>query len=378
MNMNEKHVNLGLTSHMVLPLNESSMSDQHISLSSSVQNRLRMLLLDSIGNQWYVFDPESTNILLVSNEVAAVLRSFQDGQGVQSEFLEAVFEKLELSLDYDQSEESDNIFGIALHLNHACNLACEYCYADGRTSDSDGTAKGAYGGPVTFMNPLVLETATEKFMHDVSTPKIVVILWGGEPLLSENRFLEAVKVINAKSKKFGKQVVYQMTTNGTKFTNAILNCLKDNDFRLVVSIDGKKETHDQQRPMANGEGSYSQVMQGLERLSSQEIPFAVRGTAFRGRPNFEQNHYALAETPAISASIQFHSYGEDAIRPLGGQESDDLFNHYREVASKILEGDSTASRLDAVRDVLSGLVFKEKRQFKCGAGRWYFAVSCSG
>ncbi len=346
---------------------------------SSAALRLSMLLVDSVGGQWYIFDPESANIILVPEQVAAILRALQSGEKIPDELLDAVVEMFQLGPTYAPIKGHERGFwAMTIHLNHACNLACEYCYADGRTSDSDGMAKGAYGGSVTFMKPFVLEYAVEKFMRDAPTEKVTVGFCGGEALLSEQRFLDAVKVIDTKASKYNKQVSYEMTTNGTMFTDAILQCLKEHDFSVAVSLDGDKETHDHQRPMANGKGSYDQVMQGLERLSKVSIEFGVRMTAFRGRPGLEKNHYALTKTPAPVANFNFNMYGEDARRPLEGQEREDLFNHYREVAQKILERDQEAAKLTAVREVLVGILTKRKKQFQCGAGRWDRAVTPSG
>ena len=337
---------------------------------------LRMLLFDSIDGQSYIFDPESTNITFVSEEISDILTACQGGAKLSTETLESMVKVLDLPEPETQTGSSS--WGLKLHLNHSCNLACTYCYADGRTSDLDGNAKGAYGGPVTFMQPATIERAAERFVGDAPGDDVTIIFFGGEPLLSERRFLEAVELVNAAGARHGKNVHYTMTTNATLLTERILDCLSENSFRIAVSIDGTKQTHDRQRPTARGTGSYDAAVAGLTRLSRRGIPVAVRMTAFRDQPGLAENHLALAELPMITSSFQFSFYGEDANRPMGEEERDDLFGHYSAVAHGILSGDQKAAKLGTMSEVVTGIVFKRKKQFQCGAGRVFWAVAAAG
>ena len=346
---------------------------------SDAERRLRMLLVDSLGAQWYVFDPESTDILLVSSEVAAVLRAIQSGENLPEDLLEALIEHLHLDQVEAASESHEyNQWGLTLHLNHACNLACEYCYADGRTSDSDGVAKGAYGGKILSMSAQVLERCLETFMSSAPTNNITVGFLGGEPLLVEQRFLDAVLLAEEKAKKYGRQVRFELTTNGTLLTDAVLHCFTKHDFSIVVSMDGNRETHDRQRPLANGEGSYEQVQKAVERLSQLQVRLGVRMTAIRGRPGIIQAHSELARTPACAVGFQFHMYGSNAMLPLVGDEREALFNHSLDIARRILAGDQDAAKLVTIRDILTGIVMKGKKQYHCAAGRWASTVTPNG
>ena len=350
--------------------------EQPASGLSSLERRLRMLLVDSLDGQSYVFDPESADITFVSDEISDILTACQRGAELGTDILEGVVKALDLQ--EPETQTGIQSWGLKLHLNHSCNLACTYCYADGRTSDLDGTAKGAYGGPVTFMQPATIEQAAEKFVCDAPGDDVTIIFFGGEPLLSERRFLEAVDVVNAVGARYGKNVHYTMTTNATLLTERILDCLSENSFRIAVSIDGTKETHDRQRPTARGTGSYDAAVAGLTRLSNRGIPVAVRMTAFRDQPGLAENHLALAELPMITSTFQFSFYGEDARRPMGEQERDGLFRHYSSVARGILSGDRKAAKLGVMSEVVTGIVFKRKKQFQCGAGRVFWAVAAAG
>jgi uncharacterized protein len=344
---------------------------------TELEQRLRMLLVDRVGGQTYVFDPESADITFVTPVIGDILQTLRAGKPVSEDRLQTVAEVLELEAPQSAVSAAGD-WGLKLHLNHACNLACEYCYADGRTSDEGGHAKGAYGGPVTYMRRQVIEQAATIFMRTAPGERVSVIFFGGEPLLSEPRFLEAVDIVNDAAEEYGKTVQYSMTTNGTMLTDDILTCLKENSFRVAVSIDGRKETHDRQRPTARGTGSYDLAVAGLARLTNSGIPAAVRMTAFRGREGLAENHLSLATLPALATTFQFSFYGDDARRPMEKEESDALFEHYLDVARGVLRGEPGATKLGAVADVVAGIIFKRKRQFQCSAGRQFWAVAASG
>jgi sulfatase maturation enzyme AslB (radical SAM superfamily) len=195
--------------------------------------RLRRLLIDvsAMGN--YVFDPESTDITFITEEVAEIIQSVQAGLPPDPTVMRELCDLLGLE-PVDGVESADGEWGIKLHLNHNCNLACEYCYADGRTSDLGGTTTGAYGGPVSYMSRETMLGALVPFMRDAPGDDVTVIFFGGEPLLSAQRFFEAVELTNEVADTYSKKVQFSMTTNATLLTEPILECLKINGFRVAA------------------------------------------------------------------------------------------------------------------------------------------------
>ncbi len=59
------------------------------------------------------------------------------------------------------------------------------------------------------------------------------------------------------------KVVFSIQTNGTLFNKKNLEILKKNEVRIGISIDGSKEKHDKYRVYHNGNGSYDDILKGL-------------------------------------------------------------------------------------------------------------------
>ncbi|WP_027183711.1 Cys-rich peptide radical SAM maturase CcpM [Desulfovibrio inopinatus] len=149
----------------------------------------------------------------------------------------------------------EKIQGITLQVTQQCNLRCHYC-----------VYSGSYEGREHSSKRMSLETALAgvDFLHAHSTGMNMVGIgfYGGEPLLE---FSLIKSVVNyAKKKNEGKNVHFHMTTNATLFNDEIFDFLQENEFTLLVSLDGPKEIHDKNRIFAaTGGGTFDTIMANI-------------------------------------------------------------------------------------------------------------------
>ena len=149
---------------------------------------------------------------------------------------------------------------IVLQVTQNCNLRCDYCAYSGK-----------YHNRVHANKKMSLSTAKQALdfaiCHSGSTQELAIGFYGGEPLLE----FELMKQIVAYIKKIypEKNVRYGLTTNATLLTDEVAQFFQENDFQVVISIDGPKEIHDLQRRFANGRGSYDVVMSNLLRIKQK-------------------------------------------------------------------------------------------------------------
>lgn len=126
-------------------------------------------------------------------------------------------------------------------LTHDCNLRCTYCFVP----------KGA-----KKMTDEVLEATVQFIFKDTRNPSIQ--FFGGEPtyewvMLQKfvNRAKDVAKQLGRQAPKFG------MTTNGTLLTEERLLWLKEQGMQPLLSVDGRKATHDRNRKFRGNKGKAS-------------------------------------------------------------------------------------------------------------------------
>ncbi|MDR0614787.1 MAG: radical SAM protein [Lactobacillales bacterium] len=150
-----------------------------------------------------------------------------------------------------------SINSVTLEVTEECNLRCKYCiyhpshpdYREfGHKHMSWDTAKKA----IDFLKAHSLE---------VEAPYIG--FYGGEPLIN---FKLIQKCIEYAKEVFGEKVTFSLTTNATLVTEKIAKFLFENDTNVIISLDGPKEIHDENRIAASGQGSYEATVNGAKKL----------------------------------------------------------------------------------------------------------------
>ncbi len=153
-------------------------------------------------------------------------------------------------------------FGLTLVVNHACNLRCSYCYTG---------AKFHAAMPVE-----VGEQAIHRALASIRVGGVLQMgFFGGEPLIEAARIREWIRTTRVAAQAQGKQVHFNLTTNGTLTDSDALAVLMDPDVELAISCDGTAGQHDKHRRDAQGRGSFAQVEATLRVLVAARRPFSV-------------------------------------------------------------------------------------------------------
>ena len=150
---------------------------------------------------------------------------------------------------------------LILQVTQQCNLRCEYC-----------AYSGIYEGNRTHANKnMDFETAKQAMdfflAHSIESPDIVAGFYGGEPLLRFDLIKKCVEYLENKVE--GKQLRFNMTTNGTLLTEEKMDFMVKHDFSLAISLDGSKEEHDACRKFANGKGSFDVIIQNVKNFEKK-------------------------------------------------------------------------------------------------------------
>jgi len=263
---------------------------------------------------------------------------------------------------------------LVLHLTEACNLGCHYCY--------HSQPGHAFRKNRRTMSPKVAQRAIDfLFEHSGSLEEVVLVFFGGEPLLNFELIVLATNYAREKALEQGKKVSFAITTNGTLLTDKAIRFLHGNKIGVTVSIDGFEEAHDRFRRFPDGTPSYQVILPGIRNLLrlAQEKPVVARVTVAGDSGDvpeildhllglgFSEAGFAPVTTP--DTSYQLNTDGMNRLLGQFGNLSDKFLRIAR-------DGDFFG--FTNLIDLLVVLHEGEVRNYPCGAGLGLFAADPEG
>ncbi len=151
------------------------------------------------------------------------------------------------------------LHSLCLNVAHACDLACDYCFA----------GRGSYGSPVSgIMQPDMARAAIDYILANSPPGRTLSVdFFGGEPLLAWPAVVEAVRYGRERAAAAGKTILFTLTTNGVGLDDERASFCAANMSTLIVSLDGRPEVHDRHRRTRSGGPSSGQALAGARRLA---------------------------------------------------------------------------------------------------------------
>jgi uncharacterized protein len=266
-----------------------------------------------------------------------------------------------------------NLKALCLHVSHDCNLRCEYCFA----------SEGDYNSGRELMKKDVAIKAVDYLVKNSGgRHKIEIDFFGGEPLMNFDVVEAVVKYGRQIEKEIDKQFYFTITTNGTLLNDHRIDFINKNMDNVVISIDGRKESHDAVRYDCNGKGSYEKIVPLAQKLVAgrKGKRYFVRGTFTAKNKDFSNDVMHLAD-------LGFKEISVEPVVGSGGdlffKESDipEIINEYENLATKYIENlssNSSSFRFYHFYINLDDGPCLFKRITACGAGYEYIAVSPDG
>ncbi len=152
---------------------------------------------------------------------------------------------------------------LVLTVTENCNLRCRYCYysdaypvSRNRTVRTMSVETGRRAIDYFFAQ-------TKPAMRRNPLRALGLSFYGGEPLLEEG----TIRTLTAYARASADfPLVFAITTNGTRLTEAASAFLVENEFHILVSLDGPQIDHDRNRVFADGGGSFDVVVSNLRRF----------------------------------------------------------------------------------------------------------------
>lgn len=240
-----------------------------------------------------------------------ILEKYKDRDDVTAEDIDLCFDDIETLkkegrlFAEDTFEKTASAFkkrqgvlkAICLHVAHDCNLACKYCFA----------GKGEYDGPKGLMSFETGKRALDFLVEQSGTRhNLEVDFFGGEPLLNWDVCKKLVEYGRSIEKKYNKNFRFTVTTNGVLLNDEIMDFCNKEMGNVVLSLDGRKETHDRLRITRKDTGSYDMIIDKFKKFaqSRNQKDYYMRGTYTHFNTDFSKDIIHMADEGFKELSIE--------------------------------------------------------------------------
>lgn len=261
---------------------------------------------------------------------------------------------------------------LCLHVAHACQMRCAYCFAGG----------GDYGGAGELM-PWDTARAAVDFLLGESpgVGRWALDFFGGEPLLNWPVVRDTILYAEGRAQRLGGRIHFTLTTNGLGLTPSRLAFLDEHRVDLVVSVDGRPWVHDAVRRTVSGGPTWRQAVAAARRAAGSRAARClwIRGTFTRRNLDFARDVLFLHRLGFRHVSLE-PVCGGPADLALRIEDAPFLADQYRIVALACAQGLRSGGGLRFYHFELdpAGGPCLSRRLAACGAGGEYLAVTPAG
>jgi len=264
---------------------------------------------------------------------------------------------------------------LCLNVSDVCNMACAYCFAgcaDDATSKSEGLMSLDTG-----------KAAIDFLVRSSGAAKVLDIdFFGGEPLLNWELVKELVFYARDASQKVGKKFRFTLTTNGLLIDDDVLSFTTRYFHNVVLSLDGRPETHDAMRKLHTGVGSYEEVAPKIKKLvdARRAKGYYIRGTFTRENMDFVNDILFLADLGYKELSMEPVVTNSETSYGFTLDDVPELCRQYDLLAVEMQRREAVGEEFSFYHytlDLSEGPCV-HKRIAGCGVGTEYLAVTPSG
>lgn len=347
------------------------------------------IILDVYSGSVHLVDDVTYDIveLFDGNSKDYIKKKIQDKHNISDkEFEEALKEVEELKdqkvlfseddfkdLTIDISKKKSFLKAMCLNVSHTCNLSCNYCFAKG----------GRYHGPEATMTWDVAKAAIDFLLENSGSHyNLDIDFFGGEPLLNFDLVKKTVAYAKSKEDEYNKHFNFTLTTNGVLLDDEIIDYLNENMKNVVLSLDGRKEKHDEFRKTLDDRGSFDKIVPKFQKLVQKrgDKEYYMRGT-------FTANNLDFTEDIKTYLDLGFK---RTSLEPVVGNSKEDyalkdehlekIYDEYEKLADMMIDGidkDDEFIFYHYMIDLNNGPCV-HKRISGCGSGTEYMAVTPMG
>lgn len=271
---------------------------------------------------------------------------------------------------FDFKNRNTVIKALCLHVAHTCNLNCEYCFA----------AQGKYHGERAVMSFEVGKRAIDFLIENSGTRKnLEVDFFGGEPLMNFDVVKKIVAYARSIEKEHGKNFRFTLTTNGMLIDDDVIDFANRECHNVVLSLDGRREVHDNLRKTVNNKGSYDIILPKFKEFVKRRggKNYYMRGTFTHNNTDFTNDIFHMLDMGFNELSMEPVVCDPSDSYALTEEDLPILFEQYEILAKKMIERRREGRPFTFYHymlDLSHGPCIY-KRISGCGSGTEYMAVT---
>ncbi len=313
-----------------------------------------------------------------------ILDKYSDKEDVTEKELDELFDDIEVLRHYGKLYTDDIyadrafnfknrntvIKALCLHVAHTCNLNCEYCFA----------SQGKYHGDRALMPLEVGKRALDFLVENSGTrTNLEVDFFGGEPLMNWDVVKDIVRYGRELEKTHKKKFRFTLTTNGVLLDDDVIDFANKEMHNVVLSLDGRKEIHDNLRKTVNGKGSYDMIVPKFQHFIEKrgDRGYYMRGTFTHNNVDFTNDIFHMADLGFTELSMEPVVCKPDDPYALTEEDLPILFDQYELLAKEMIRRDREGKGFTFYHymvDLKAGPCIY-KRIAGCGSGTEYMAVT---
>ncbi len=271
---------------------------------------------------------------------------------------------------FDLKNRHTDIKALCLHVAHTCNLSCEYCFA----------GEGKYHGDRALMSLEVGKRAIDFLIENSGNRKnLEVDFFGGEPLMNWEVCKEIVNYARSIEKEHNKNFRFTLTTNGVLLDDEVIDFANKEMHNVVLSLDGRKEIHDNLRKTVSGQGSYDVILPKFKHFVEKrgDKGYYMRGTFTHNNTDFTNDIFHMADMGFTELSMEPVVCAPSDPYALTEEDLPVLYRQYEILAEEMLKRSREKRGFTFYHYMinLSGGPCIYKRISGCGSGTEYMAVT---
>lgn len=271
------------------------------------------------------------------------------------------------------SKRCGEVKALCLHICHDCNLRCKYCFA------SEGTYKTARD----YMSFEVGSKAVDFLIANSGDRKNLEIdFFGGEPLMNIGVVKQIVDYARSKEKECGKSFNFTITTNCLLINDELIEFFNKEMHNVVLSIDGRREVHNNVRKSVNGKECYDVILNNALKLAKSRggKSYYVRGTFTAKNLDFASDIEFLRDCGFDQISVEPVVLDKEHELAVREEHLPIIMNEYERLAEIYLDSRKNGKWFNFFHfmiDLTNGPCIT-KRLSGCGSGCEYLAVTPNG